>query len=166
MRGPFSEWRIQRSMKFTASKKYNSYFRLKQHILVEIPCLFSLDFCPSKQQEGHAALRESGTSLYTKEVKGRPFFPSATKPASVKPKQRGRPSEVNGAPDRKPQGHSLSSRSRRGSGSGDSPQHTANLNKDHSPRDRRGLRSLWQLRPRKTINSFFLAVPANWRSYK
>ena len=37
-------------MKFTASKKYNSYFRLKQHILVEIPCLFSLDFCPSKQQ--------------------------------------------------------------------------------------------------------------------
>lgn len=37
-------------MKFTASKKCNSYFSLKQHILVEIPCLFSLDFCPSKQQ--------------------------------------------------------------------------------------------------------------------
>lgn len=45
-----SEWNVHRPMTFTVSKAWNYYFILKQQILVEIICPFSLDFCPSTQQ--------------------------------------------------------------------------------------------------------------------
>lgn len=69
VRGSSSEWNIHKPTKRIVSKACNYYFSLKQQILVEITCLCSPDFCPSKQQVNDCI--ETAMRKQRKGVKGK-----------------------------------------------------------------------------------------------